>query len=311
MYEFLIFYEIADFSNYQLFCELLIKIKEKLLVLSFDTYTVHSIISIINTEQEKLIEYYTTIFSNIKYIQLAFIKKIINKWLDNITNYNKYIFETIDMYYAFYDIMFYYDENQEINFDMYDGNYSCDITINLTLTHIIIKHTLYLLQEQYPNFSFICNKITKNFRCGIYINYSNTENINSLIELYEHHDNNLYIFLIPSLPNFTLNCFNHTKTIIQNEIKIKIPWIIEKLYILFTSLELINHTFNFFGILSNLIEKFNYYKKIEDDFNSYIEEIKKFKEIIYNLNNTIKLNHSIEITKRLQIKERKIRNKKN
>ena len=51
--------------------------------------------------------------------------------------------------------MFYYDENQEINFDMYDGNYSCDITINLTLTHIIIKHTLYLLQEQYPNFSFI------------------------------------------------------------------------------------------------------------------------------------------------------------
>ena len=310
MFEYLIFYEIADFSNYPLFNEFLDKIKNKLLSLSSDSYTIHSIINIINIEEEKLIQFYTIIASNIKYIQLAFIKKIINKWLDNITNYNKYIFETIDMYYAFYDIMFYYDENQEINFDMYDGNYSCDITINLTLTHIIIKHTLYLLQEQYPNFSFICNKITKNYRCGIYINLSNTEIINSLLEMYEYHDNNLYIFLIPSLTNFTLNCFNHTSAIIQNEIKMKIPWIIEKLYYLFNSLDIINHTFNFFGILSNLIEKFNYYKKIEDDFNSYIEEIKKFKEIIYNLNNTIKLNHSIEITKRLQIKERKIRNKK-
>ena len=183
------------------------------------------------------------------------MKKIIKVWLDNLINYNKYIFETIDMYYSIYDILIFYNSNDDIiNLNIPDGNIGCDITLNLLLTHLIIKHILYLIQDKYnKDLSFICNKITKNYRVGIYQNFTNNI-IADIIDYSYNEIYNLYLFFISYQDYYQLNCFNHTTQIINNELKIIIPWIIERMYNILLNENFMQNNINFYFIILNLID---------------------------------------------------------
>ena len=122
-----------------------------------------NITNILNNEFETLIKEY-----NFTYIQIAFIKKLLQTWINNLNDFNKYIFTGIDLLFCIYDVKYFINEDHEIehyyNYNIIDGNHSCDLSLNLILLHIVIKHLLIFITEKYDTFQVICNRILQNFR---------------------------------------------------------------------------------------------------------------------------------------------------
>lgn len=317
MYEKKFFFESSNHCNYYWVNDFILHMKYKLSIYKNDhNYSINTITKLMYEEEDRVITQYLE-NSNLFYFNVAFMKKIIKTWIDNLTNHNKYTFTSIDNYYNNFDyIIFFnnpYDINDKIIPTVYDGNEMCDQIINMILIHLIIKHILIFISNNYIQYNKICYKILKNFRIGLYkyFDIKKPENYNkTFFQIYENNDLNIYIFYIEQQIEYNLTCFNYNTFLILKEIKLLIPWILSNFYNIFYDN---NQTFDFLfiPIITNALDLSNVYEIIENDFNYYLLDVKKFKDVIYNLNLINKCpNNNINITKRIQCKERKIRNSK-
>jgi len=309
----LFFYENSFNSNFSYIKNFIIHMSNKFNEYKNDNYSISSITKLMYEEEDNQIEYIKSL-TPLLYINIAFMKRIIKIWLDNLTNYNQYIINTIDSYYNNYDILIFYNDENDYNkilYDTIDGDKSCDISINLILIHLIIKHILIFISDNYNNYKNICFKILKNFRIGLFQYYNNIipNNYDKLFfKNYEKEEYLLYIFFIELKNEYNITCFNNNSNIIKDEIKLYIPWILNCiLTILIDNNSIL--PFLFIPTLLNNIDSSNLYEIIENDYNFYLIDIKKFKDVIYKLNLLNKCpNSNINITKRIKFKDRKIRN---
>lgn len=304
----IILYENNEQLQFKSFEETIIKIKQKLHELQLDNYSV----SYINSELNDFVK--ETLDELIKekdliYINVAFVNKITSTWINNITNTTKYELDQIDMYYNFNDIIFYYF-NKKLTEESFkitccDGDEAVDIILNLIFMHILIKHIIIFISNEIEKYTDYLYTILKNFRVGIYV-CVDFESLYFNRITYEH-TNDLYLFFISS-NNFNISYFNNNE--LDKEIELNLPWIIsilEKYLRQYSTVE-----FEFIPTILNKINKIEFYEIVENDFNFYFNDMKKFKNIIYNLNlNNVCPNSNININKRImKTNERKIRNSK-
>ena len=304
----IILYENNEQLQFKSFEETIIKIKQKLHELQLDNYSV----SYINSELNDFVK--ETLDELIKekdliYINVAFVNKITSTWINNITNTTKYELDQIDMYYNFNDIIFYYF-NKKLTEETFkitccDGDEAVDIILNLIFMHILIKHIIIFISNEIEKYTDYLYTILKNFRVGIYV-CVDFEALYFNRITYEH-TNDLYLFFISS-NNFNISYFNNNE--LDKEIELNLPWIIsilEKYLRQYSTVE-----FEFIPTILNKINKIEFYEIVENDFNFYFNDMKKFKNIIYNLSlNNVCPNSNININKRImKTNERKIRNSK-
>ena len=300
----------SNHCNYSYLEEFINSLKYEFSIKNNKDLLLNEFINDLHLLEDKLIKNFINNSKNIKYVQIAFMKKILQTWINNIDNFNKNRFESLDIYYSQYDIFYIVNENEDIpEAIIYDGDESCDLSLNLIFVHLIIKHLLYLIQDHFKDYSIICNKIFKNFRIGIYLDFRN-DNYNDLITYSFNENKKIYQFFIDYKIKFNLTCFKHSSVLINNEIKLKLPWILSCIHTIFINENIIDLNTNYYPVLLNIIDTSDLYLKIENNFNYYVDEIKNFKDIIFNLYNNKIINSTIIISKRLLSKERKKRNSK-
>ena len=304
----IVLYENNEQLQFKTFDEIITKLKQKLHELQLDNYSV----SYINSELNDFVK--ETLDELIKekdliYINVAFVNKITSTWINNITNTTKYELDQIDMYYNFNDIIFYYF-NKQLTEDCFkitccDGDEAVDIILNLIFIHILIKQIIVFISNEFERYTTCLFTILKNFRVGIYV-CVDFEALYFNRVTYEF-TNDLYLFFI-SYDNFNIKYFYNNE--LDKEIELNLPWIIsilEKYIKSYTNID-----FEFIPTILNKINKIEFYEIVENDFNFYFNDMKKFKNIIYNLSlNNVCPNSNININKRImKTNERKTRNSK-
>ena len=302
MSEYFLLYEYVEGRNKIYITCYINEMKEYLLGLTNKTKSITQIISAISEEEQNKINDLKK-NTTLSQIQIAFMKYVVKVWLDNMTSDVKTELTCIDMYFAFYDVKLYYD----INFDYtwHDGDKSCDISTNLILFHVLIKHFLILLSEYNTQFKEACFKVLKNFRVGIYKYNDYTSTFEDLVILHHHEDIKVYIFYIKHR-EYDVTFYMKNSSSINTECRLYLPWIVDKVYnVLIFLQEAVN--FTFIPTVLNQMERSNLFEKVENDFAEQMLRFKLFKDILYSISLNTNTCEDEVVSKRVKTKERKIR----
>jgi hypothetical protein len=151
--------------------------------------------------------------------------------------------------------------------------------------------------------------ILQNYRVGIVVNQTTQIFHHYIVHNYRIETDENYFFIYPeynfnSQNYFPIDAYTNTKTVIHQNIKLMMIWVINIFHKILLQENLISIDCPFCEIVLNYIELENYINLTELHYRSYLYKMKSIKDEMISLSVNQSLKKNIEVTKRINSKPR-------